>query len=92
MSQTMIERIARAIAPEAWEPGRYFGSAVRRWRREMSIRNARAALAALREPTEGMVTMGESAAEMPDDEDGCRITFAADDVFRAMIDAALEGK
>ena len=70
----MIERVARAMCAQngnhesAW------------WEFES---NARAAIAAMRDPTEQMATAGLHAV---------RNEEIIDDVWQAMIDAALEGK
>lgn len=50
----MIEKVARAIDPHAWEDGGYWNGRERTWRREKSLDAARAALEALREPTKEM--------------------------------------
>jgi hypothetical protein len=75
MTDDMIERVARAVAKcqngedDDWE---YYKN------------EARAALAAMREPTEEMMLAGERANEPLDSP--------AYTTWRAMIDAALGGK
>ena len=92
----MIERVARAIRPEAFEPitegARTAGMTeflekCRERGVEQALKRARAAIEAMREPTEAMVASGESAASFgigkPKDDD------AIPRVWRWMIDAAL---
>ena len=84
MTKTMIERVARAMASasgEAWwvypdQWGR------RTWQtRDEYMARARAAIAAMREPTEGMVGEGVECRQ----HDG-----GVTHIYRAMIDAALK--
>ncbi|CAM5769829.1 hypothetical protein [Bosea minatitlanensis] len=78
---TMIERVARALA--AMEYGEDVDDV---W--ETHIPHARAAIAAMREPTGGM---GE-AAERWADKSSYYLEMDPADVWRAMIDVALEEK
>lgn len=79
MSESMIERVARAMwnttEVTSWDgaPGSI---------RRMFLNGARAAIKAMREPTDAMVDAGLSR------DDGADPTNAAG-VFTAMIDAAL---
>lgn len=80
MSESMIERVARALAEE--DGDLYEANAVF-WKGM-----ARAAIKAMREPTEAM----ERAGDIPGWDDAVSIGHSAD-VWRAMIDAALsEGR
>lgn len=78
----MVERVARAIAEEI--NGGKFDDA--RWynddQRDVHRRRARAAIEAMREPTEAMLTAGDSAMIRKDD--------AAADAWQAMVDEALK--
>ena len=98
---TQVEKVARAMWLDcqwnpympyfahdtAWEdewPGDYD------WMREMIRSQARAAIRAMSEPSEGMVEAGENAIQ---NVEGCpRVTGRrlAADAYRAMILAALE--
>lgn len=87
MSETMVERVARRLHAAHYERGRGLApdwSALTRHEQEMWMFSARAALAAMREPTEGMV-----AAGWPHTADPCWRDHVAD-AWRAMIDKALE--
>jgi len=78
---TMIEKVARALYCERiGDPDYDFEDDPRGWSRSMHIAQARAAIEAMREPTEAM----ENAA----------ITYGDSPIlltYEAMIDAALEG-
>lgn len=50
----MVERVARAIDPNAWEEGAHWYAFERKWRRGKSLHAARAAIEAMREPTYSM--------------------------------------
>ena len=65
-TESMIERVARALDPVAWD----FGAG-----RVDALKQARAAIEAMREPTDGMVEAGNRM--------GCIPTYSR------MIDAAL---
>jgi hypothetical protein len=78
--QSMIERVARAIGD--WDSGRAMVLDANDCRQI-----ARAALEALREPTEGMLLPG--AETLPDYDPGCD---DAKNCWQAMIDAALSEK
>lgn len=78
---TMIERVAES---QAKFDGRSL-IGMPRGERERYLERARLAIAAMREPTEGMIEAGD----IPD----CDAPHKpADGVWRAMIDAALEEK
>lgn len=53
-----IEKVARAIDPQAWAADRHHMSAIRCWRRDMSMHSARAAIASLRELSDAMWLAG----------------------------------
>jgi hypothetical protein len=76
----MVERVARAIIAgfdEITEP-----------EERASVRKlARAAIEAMREPTEGMVNL--LLRNMSENEDNPNISYDAIEVWRAMIDEAL---
>lgn len=80
MGSDMIERVARAIAEEA----AMWGDEATR--PEVRHALARAAIAAMREPTEAMVEAGASdVIQSP-----CNTSYEiATDAYRVMIDAAL---
>ncbi|MBB2818961.1 UNVERIFIED_ORG: hypothetical protein GGD59_002206 [Rhizobium esperanzae] len=90
---TMIERVARALDPYAWSEK---GFSIRR---EVSKQQARAAIAAMREPTDGMHEAAENIAVYYDDfscGDG-NITLGLpgyhakfNGVWSKLIDAALK--
>ena len=103
MCNSMVERVARAIFPEAWEPirvaersgviGRQLsGEAIWKLReRANSVDRACAAIAAMREPTEAMVRAGNKRQLI-----GFHISGGAPPqppklVWADMIDAALGG-
>lgn len=85
----MIERVAKAIGVAQWGASNATGDA---WRELPDIMPAaRAAVAALREPTSEMVRFGETAASQAI---GPQLSQAegrkfADAAFRAMIERAL---
>lgn len=89
---SMIERVARAIGGE--ENGAPVDEPGERWRNWEPA--ARAAIAAMRDPTEGMVRAG-GATEVAgfDGEDDRNMPigeYEAEEAYRAMIDDALEEK
>ncbi len=90
----MVERVARAMCDERWGPGAFDtpteGGGFSQEAKEQFRNEARAALAAMREPTEKMVRAGIGALAVADygmpeygPEDAAEMTFSA------MIDAAL---
>ena len=83
----MIERVARAIHFRGDDQGDGAWSHCQPWLRMVAREQARAAIEAMREPTEAMVASGESAASFgigkPKDE------AAIPRVWRWMIDASL---
>lgn len=90
--EDMVERVARAIyiskgfdPDEAWADPQSNFFAMRR--QEAAFADARAAIEAMREPTEAMAEVGHVAMMgKPDSAQGRREASAA---YRAMIDAAL---
>lgn len=88
---TMIERVARAIGGEEnGAPGDEPGERWRNWEPA-----ARAAIAAMREPTDAQTHAGREATRDPSGNmrEYAGITERdARDCYRAMIDAALEEK
>ena len=81
MSEDMRERIAAAIAPGAWGLKR-LGLKLDDWNQgelDMSLHQADAVLAAMREPTEAMIEAGN----LEEANEECV------PVWQAMIDAAL---
>lgn len=93
----MVERVARAIDPSAWDERPMYGGGepgpqeteladlLKRAAREPSLRQARAAIEAMREPTEAMI----AAARDPLSANGSPMSKGPHEVFRAMIAAAL---
>lgn len=75
----MIERVARAMAALITEPGQHPDSQM-----PHCLALARAAIEAMREPTEAMLAWGEQWG-LPSDPMGLKR-------WQEMIDAALEGK
>lgn len=90
MTDSMIERVARALDPEVWSeetpvPTRA-GILAFHSRRQASVSTARVAIDAMREPTTEM----NAAGFMAMNRHGKR---AVHEIFNTMIDAALkEGK
>lgn len=84
---SMIERVARAIDPCAWDVMTHDdGCPDCRAAREQARGRARAAIEAMREPTEEMVRMGMTA--LPNSTPGRHQKTGW--VWDAMIDAALK--
>lgn len=84
MSNEMIKRVAMAICEaSAGEPGRAHDEFVLDWRKFEP--HARAAIEAMRPPTEAMIFRGELVSHGP--MDGRK----PGRILSAMIDAALEG-
>lgn len=90
----MIERVARAIDPVAFDPSiedeNYPGEIEDN--RTAALSRARAAIEAMREPTEGMQKAGfrVNVWENPKSINVGRVTIPADKPWRAMIDEALK--
>lgn len=86
----MIERVARALAPLAWATLGLSDTLANQATRTASLRRARAAIKAMREPTEAMRQCGVHGQwsgvieGIPEDE-----RDAATSLWQAMIDAAL---
>ncbi len=76
---TMVERVARVFHPNAWD-----GDAphLRAW----SLGIARQAIAAMRKPTNPMVTHGRSERDVGSDDSELNVI----QTWQAMIDAALK--
>lgn len=96
---TMIEQVARAIAPKAWCTYGLIGTdkLSNEMRRTASLRHARAAFAAAREPTEEMEMAGRRAidgyitATIDSRTGDCTLRLlpgAIEAAWRAMIDAS----
>lgn len=80
MTETMIERVAAAICVEAsW-------SASSDSQKDGFRRQARDAIAAMREPTEAMLKAGVIAPNYLEDQSSGR---GCSNIFAAMVDAAL---
>lgn len=80
----MVERVARAmVAEDSGQEGSMLFDT--HWKEfgEGYMKTARAAIEAMREPTEEMVNSGECA------DDGMTHTDTVVDIYQAMIDAAL---
>ena len=88
--QTMIERVAMALSPSAFT-GKFLSKHARSAEQARALASARAVLTAMREPTDVMMK-----AKAKDDDggkaqvDGYLDYLSADNIWRAMIDAALE--
>lgn len=86
MSNEMIERVAKAIAPNCWEQlGRTSDSLANSSRRKASIKHAKAAIQAMREPTEEMLDADSRYGDCAGSRYGNCIVCYYD-----MIDAALK--
>lgn len=84
MASEMVERVAKAIDPDAFEAcshGRSGFCLMCAEDRDFAIYRARAAIEAMREPTEAMAVTGFGAV--------CNNAFVGP-VWQAMIDEALE--
>ena len=81
---TKIEEVARAIYDTAWYQGAYDidKHTIDSWQIEEARQQARAAIEAMREPTEDMVLAGYETDDHVQGHD-CRA------IWRLMIDAAL---
>jgi hypothetical protein len=91
----MIEKVARAIAPKAWDNLKTgHGSSAQISRRTASLRHARAAIAAMREPGEAALIAGAKAEESA--FDGCGVgvepLLAFEIGWKATIDAMMAEK
>ena len=78
----MVERLARVIDPEAWDDEFTPAFPSRSRRQGRALDTARAALNAMREPSESMVAAAGRQAEGPKSSRSARL-------WQAMIDAAL---
>jgi hypothetical protein len=76
----MIEKVAKVLEPQAWAALGIGDTLAYKSRRTSSLRKARAAIEALREPTNDMVWAHEVPHYGPDE---------AREAWQAMIDAAL---
>jgi len=87
----MVVRVAKALAPAAWGWYSKIGDTLaQESRRKASLKHARVAIQAMREPTEGMLAAGDS--QMPQfhpDEGYLTGRDVLVDVWPDMIDAAL---
>ena len=93
----MVEKVARAIDPEAFDLPRDTRGAAQKWRlRTAKARKlARAAIEAMREPTEAMCRTGESSKGASSPEswvDGSYTPENVELIWKDMIDAALKGE
>lgn len=87
----MVERVARALEPLSWAALGSGDTLVHKTRRTSSLRKARAAIEAMREPTRNMKRYGSFTEVTP--VEGAYTQeigeFAAAEAYTAMIDAAL---
>ena len=88
--QTMIERVAMTLCPSAFT-GMYSSKNAQGAEQARALASARAVLTAMREPTDAMM----KAKALDDDGgrtevDGYLDYLSADNIWRAMIDAALK--
>lgn len=87
----MVERVARAIMPEAYDPlANPDGPTIRMYRKE-AMGRAHAAMWAMREPTADMM-MRASESRVVAERSGEVFSYglAAKDTWQAMISAALQ--
>lgn len=89
-SESMIERVARILEPQAWRALETGDTLAYQNRRTSSLRKAKAALQALMEPTEAMTHAGERAAW--DDANHMPAIRAIPAAWSAMIRSAMEGE
>jgi len=89
MSGDMVERVARALAPVAWAALGTGDTLANQSRRTASLRHARAAIAAMREPTQQMQDSGRDANDRYATEAAPCSAMRAHDAWTAMIDCAL---
>lgn len=91
MAGSMIERVARVLEPQAWTVAGEADSIAYRNRRTASLRKARAAIEAMREPTAASVSAG---ALIPiqtfEGPEATVLSEEAGEIYRTMIDAALK--
>lgn len=91
MTETMVERVARAMASEAGEGWWVFPDPEEAEATEkVWMVRARIALSAMREPTEAMKEAGAEAGDWVEPADDDHDRAFAGEVFRAMIDTALQ--
>lgn len=83
MTNPFVERLARALDPDAWGAA-YFNKGTRIWRRDSAEKSVRAILLAMREPNEEMLRTGYDEI----DKDDGRVALHL--IWPAMIDAALK--
>jgi hypothetical protein len=92
MGTEMVERVARALEPSLWSPasGPVVWTAEKREAMRLQARHlARAAIEAMREPTEAMVAAGIAQARDCTDNWSASAPCVAECLFPVMIDAAL---
>jgi len=96
MTENMVERVAMAIYASTWDPSHGPADMVKI---EVSRKQARAAIEAMREPTEEMQRRGSAmyidtlqAPGHPERTDDNGFTLPALVAWRAMINAALDTK
>lgn len=92
MLNEIIERIARIIDPVAWHPfDTSFDNGYWVMMRLNSVDKAKAAIAAMREPTDDMSIIGALTRNNdPQPLVNCITIGEAGSIYRAMIDAALK--
>ena len=91
MTDSMVERVARAMYPRGWEQDGHFNSRDRAWRREHALIAARAAIEAMRTPTPEMVKQGARSMAVMSPTNEAEYE-AISEVWQDMITAALGGK
>jgi hypothetical protein len=82
----MVERVARALAPLSWRALGLCDTLAHKNRRKASLRHARAAIEAMREPNDRMVDAGDIVTGYP-----IKDIFSFK-VWEVMIDAALNAE
>ncbi len=89
MTESMIERMARAMFNAHTLSGEDHWAFADDIQRESKLREARAAIVAMREPTQQMRLAGIAEWSRPDLTPEHQSTLIFNAIFRAMIDAAL---
>ncbi|RWF71376.1 MAG: hypothetical protein EOQ34_15630 [Mesorhizobium sp.] len=89
----MIERVARAIHFRGEDGGDDAWNHCQSWLRDLAREQAKAAIEAMREPTEMMSRAGMKSIQAWEDSDpdGILMDFRELSCWRTMIDAALGG-
>ena len=80
MMNEMIERVARVLSPQSWQAlGTPCDTKAKKKRREVSMDFARRCIQAMREPIEAIKAVNTDS-----------ISYGSEQIWQAMIDAALK--